>query len=58
MPNCGLDMRAELKRIHTELGSTFIFVTHDQWEAMTLATTIAVMNEGRLQQVGPPAGHL
>ncbi|WP_114011541.1 ABC transporter ATP-binding protein [Cohaesibacter intestini] len=49
-----LDMRAELKRIHTELGSTFIFVTHDQWEAMTLATTIAVMNEGRLQQVGPP----
>lgn len=49
-----LDMRAELKRIHSELGSTFIFVTHDQWEAMTLATTIAVMNEGRLQQVGTP----
>ena len=49
-----LDMRAELKRIHTELGSTFIFVTHDQWEAMTLATTIAVMNEGRLQQLGKP----
>ena len=49
-----LDMRAELKRIHTELGSTFIFVTHDQWEAMTLATVIAVMNEGRLQQLGKP----
>lgn len=49
-----LEMRAELKRIHNELGSTFIFVTHDQWEAMTLATTIAVMNEGRLQQVGKP----
>ncbi len=49
-----LDMRAELKRIHNELGSTFIFVTHDQWEAMTLATTIAVMSEGRLQQVGRP----
>jgi iron(III) transport system ATP-binding protein len=49
-----LDMRAELKRIHNELGSTFIFVTHDQWEAMTLATTIAVMNEGRLQQLGKP----
>ena len=49
-----LDMRTELKRIHSELGSTFIFVTHDQWEAMTLATTIAVMNEGRLQQVGTP----
>ena len=49
-----LDMRTELKRIHSELGSTFVFVTHDQWEAMTLATTIAVMNEGRLQQVGTP----
>jgi iron(III) transport system ATP-binding protein len=49
-----LDTRAELKRIHKELGSTFIFVTHDQWEAMTLATTIAVMNEGRLQQLGKP----
>ena len=49
-----LDMRSELKRIHNELGSTFIFVTHDQWEAMTLATTIAVMNEGRLQQLGRP----
>ncbi len=49
-----LDMRTELKRIHNELGSTFIFVTHDQWEAMTLATTIAVMNEGRLQQLGKP----
>ncbi|MDX1743602.1 MAG: ABC transporter ATP-binding protein [Ruegeria sp.] len=49
-----LDMRAELKRIHAELGSTFVFVTHDQWEAMTLATKIAVMNEGRLQQIGTP----
>jgi iron(III) transport system ATP-binding protein len=49
-----LDMRAELKRIHRELGSTFIFVTHDQWEAMTLSTTVAVMSEGQLQQVGTP----
>ncbi len=49
-----LSMRAELKRIHQELGSTFIFVTHDQWEAMTMATTIAVMNEGRLQQFAKP----
>ncbi len=49
-----LSMRAELKRIHNELGSTFVFVTHDQWEAMTMATTIAVMNEGRLQQLGKP----
>jgi iron(III) transport system ATP-binding protein len=47
-------MRAELKRIHAEAGSTIVFVTHDQWEAMTLATTIAVMSEGALQQVGTP----
>ncbi len=49
-----LSMRAELKRIHQELGSTFIFVTHDQWEAMTMATMIAVMNDGRLQQFASP----
>ncbi|OWZ90020.1 ABC transporter ATP-binding protein [Ensifer sp. OTU672] len=49
-----LEMRAELKRIHQELGSTIVFVTHDQWEAMTLATTIAVMSEGELQQLGTP----
>ena len=49
-----LDMRAELKRIHAEANSTFVFVTHDQWEAMTLASTIAVMNEATLQQVGAP----
>lgn len=49
-----LEMRAELRRIHKELGSTIVFVTHDQWEAMTLATKIAVMSEGRLQQLGTP----
>lgn len=49
-----LEMRAELKRIHAEAGSTIVFVTHDQWEAMTLATIIAVMSEGELQQVGTP----
>ncbi|MBT3360974.1 MAG: ABC transporter ATP-binding protein [Rhodospirillales bacterium] len=49
-----LEMRAELKRIHSEFGTTVIFVTHDQWEAMTLATSIAVMHEGALQQVGSP----
>ncbi len=49
-----LEMRAELKRIHAEAGSTIVFVTHDQWEAMTLATTIAVMSDGELQQVGTP----
>ena len=49
-----LEMRAELKRIHKEFKTTIVFVTHDQWEAMTLATTIAVMNEGTLQQMGTP----
>jgi iron(III) transport system ATP-binding protein len=49
-----LEMRAELKRIHDEFKTTIVFVTHDQWEAMTLATTIAVMSEGELQQLGSP----
>jgi iron(III) transport system ATP-binding protein len=49
-----LEMRAELKRLHNEFKTTIVFVTHDQWEAMTLATTIAVMNEGTLQQMGTP----
>ena len=49
-----LEMRTELKRIHGEFGTTIVFVTHDQWEAMTLATRIAVMNNGTLQQVGSP----
>jgi iron(III) transport system ATP-binding protein len=49
-----LEMRAELKRIHAEFRTTIVFVTHDQWEAMTLATRIAVMNEGTLQQIGTP----
>ena len=40
--------------IHRDFGSTIVFVTHDQWEAMTLATRIAVMFEGRLQQIGSP----
>lgn len=49
-----LEMRAELKRIHGESKSTVMFVTHDQWEAMTLASTIAVMNQGTLQQLDSP----
>ncbi|WP_180902686.1 ABC transporter ATP-binding protein [Martelella soudanensis] len=47
-------MRAELKRLHTELGLTVIYVTHDQIEAMTLGTRVAMMSKGRLQQVGAP----
>lgn len=48
-------MQVELKRIHTEVGLTFVHVTHDQEEAMSMATTVAVMNEGRIEQMGPPA---
>ena len=47
-------MQLELKRIQTEVGITFIHVTHDQEEAMTMADTIAVMNHGRIEQLGAP----
>jgi ABC-type sugar transport system ATPase subunit len=50
-----LAMRAELARLHRRLGTTVIYVTHDQTEAMTLGTRIALMNAGRLEQVGEPA---
>jgi ABC-type sugar transport system ATPase subunit len=49
-----VQMRAELKRIHLQLGITTIYVTHDQVEAMTLGDRIAVMSGGRLQQLGAP----
>ncbi|MFD9545201.1 ABC transporter ATP-binding protein [Streptomyces sp. NPDC060022] len=48
-------MQLELKRIQTEVGITFIHVTHDQEEAMTMADTVAVMNGGRVEQLGSPA---
>ena len=48
-------MQLELKRIQTEVGLTFVHVTHDQEEAMTMADTIAVMNAGRIEQLGSPA---
>ncbi len=48
-------MQIELKRIQTEVGTTFVHVTHDQEEAMTMADTIAVMNAGRIEQLGNPA---
>ena len=46
--------RAEIARLHQRLGTTMVYVTHDQIEAMTMGTRIAVMNEGLLQQVGAP----
>ena len=49
-----LAMRAELARLHREFGTTIVFVTHDQWEAMTLATDIAVLAKGAVQQTGTP----
>ena len=48
-------MQIELKWIQREVGITFVHVTHDQEEAMTMADTIAVMNEGRIEQMGSPA---
>ncbi len=47
-------MRGELKRLHLELRRTFIYVTHDQAEALTMSDRIAVISDGRLQQYGPP----
>jgi multiple sugar transport system ATP-binding protein len=49
-----VQMRAELKHLQRELGITTIYVTHDQIEATTMADRVAVMNEGRLEQLGPP----
>ncbi|WP_062313839.1 ABC transporter ATP-binding protein [Demequina rhizosphaerae] len=47
-------MQVELKRIQEEVGLTFVHVTHDQEEAMTMADTVAVMNKGRIEQMGAP----
>ena len=48
------DMQMELKEMHRSLGITFVYVTHDQEEALTLSDTIVVMNEGKIQQIGSP----
>src|SRR4051812_23880671 len=48
------EMRSEIKRLHQELGTTMIYVTHDQIEAMTLADRIVLMREGRIEQQGAP----
>jgi putative spermidine/putrescine transport system ATP-binding protein len=48
-------MQIELKRIQEDVGITFVYVTHDQEEALTMSDRLAVFNEGRIEQVGPPA---
>ena len=47
-------MQAEMKRLHQETGTTFVFVTHDQEEALTMSDRLAVMNNGRVEQMGDP----
>ncbi len=49
-----MEMRTELKRLHRETDSTFVYVTHDQLEAMTLSTKICLLRNGKLQQYAPP----
>ena len=49
-----IDMRSELNRLHQEMGTTVIYVTHDQVEALTLSTRIAIFFEGRIEQIAPP----
>jgi len=49
------EMQIELKRIQQEVGITFVYVTHDQEEALTMSDRLAVFNQGRIEQIGPPA---
>ena len=49
------EMQIELKSIQREVGITFVYVTHDQEEALTMSDRLAVFNQGRIEQVGPPA---
>ena len=53
-----VDMRTEIKKLHQKLGTTIVYVTHDQIEALTLSTRIAVMFGGYVQQLGTPQGNL
>jgi iron(III) transport system ATP-binding protein len=50
-----VEMRLEIARLHRETGATTVYVTHDQMEAMTLATHVAVLSQGRIEQLAPPA---
>ena len=49
------ELQVELKRIQQELGITFVYVTHDQEEALTMSDRLAVFNDGKIEQIGPPA---
>ena len=49
------EMQIELKSIQREVGITFVYVTHDQEEALTMSDRLAVFNQGRIEQIGPPA---
>src|SRR5579871_2669413 len=49
-----VQMRTEIKRVHQQVKTTTVYVTHDQVEAMTLADRVVVMNDGRIEQIGPP----
>ena len=49
-----LEMEVELRRLHREIGGTFIYVTHDQREALALSDRVVVFNEGRIEQIGTP----
>src|SRR5437667_9221547 len=49
-----VQMRTEIKRVHQKVKTTTVYVTHDQVEAMTLADRVVVMNNGRIEQIGPP----
>ena len=56
--NLRYDMQVEIKEIQQRLGMTVVYVTHDQEEAMNMSDRIAIMNHGRIEQVGPPGGDL
>jgi putative spermidine/putrescine transport system ATP-binding protein len=49
-----VDMQIEIKRLHRELGTTFLYVTHDQEEALSMSDRVAILNGGRLEQIGTP----
>ena len=49
-----LEMESELRRVHREIGGTFVYVTHDQREALALSDRVAVFNAGRIEQIGTP----